>query len=75
MDKVVTKIIVEPCTVVLVTPEWRDQDWWKPLDMITGARTYIPAHQGIYHRDGQLNALPGPTWRTVVSLVDSKKLP
>ena len=73
MEQVVTKIILEPTRVVLVTPEWRDYPWWKPLDFITVARTYIPASQAIYKGDCQRQTLPAPGWRTVVSLVDSKK--
>ena len=48
LEQVVTKITLEPTRVVLVTPEWRDYPWWKPLYLITVARTYSPASQAIY---------------------------
>jgi hypothetical protein len=73
MEEVVTKLIMEPCRLVLVAPEIRHTSWWKPLDMLTVARVYLPAHLGIYIGDCQHSVLPGPEWRTAVSLVDSTK--
>ena len=32
IDKVVTKMIMEPCRFVLVCPVWKDATWWKVLD-------------------------------------------
>ena len=61
------------CRLVLVAPEIRHTSWWKPLDMLTVARVYLPAHLGIYIGDCQHSVLPGPEWRTAVSLVDSTK--
>ena len=43
------------------------------MDLINVARTYIPASQAIYRGDCQRQTLPAPGWRTVVSLVDSRK--
>ena len=59
--------------MVLVAPEYTTEAWWKSLDMLTVARTYIPAHLDVYLGDGQQNILPGPPWRTSISLVDSIK--
>ena len=73
MDHVVTKIILEPVRMILVCPEWREQAWWKPLDMLTVARTFLPAGEGTYRGDCQHDTLPGPVWRTVINLVDSCK--
>ena len=73
LDKVITKIILEPCKVVLVTPEWKDSRWWKPLDQITVARTYLPCDVGIYISDNKDDVLPHPAWRTAISLVDTTK--
>jgi hypothetical protein len=73
MEEVVSKLILEPCKMVLVAPEQRQAPWWKPLDMITVARVYLPAHVGVYMGDCQHNVLPGPSWRTAVSLVDTTK--
>jgi hypothetical protein len=73
LDKVITKVILEPCTMVLVTPEWRDYPWWKPLDQLTISRVYLPMFQPLYRLDGHNDILPGPHWRTTVSLIDSKK--
>ena len=73
MEEVVTKLILEPCKVVLVAPEFKQASWWKPLDMITVARVYLPAHQGVYVGDCQHTILPPPEWRTSISLVDTIK--
>ena len=73
LNQVVTKLIMEPCRMVLVTPEWRTETWWKPLDMITLSRVYVPAHLAIYQGDHDTKILPGPHWATAVSLVDTKK--
>ena len=73
MEEVVTKAIIEPCRLVLVAHELRNTPWWRPLDMITVARVYLPAKVGIYLGDGQDIILPGPAWRTSISLVDSIK--
>ena len=59
--------------MVLVTPEWKTETWWKPLDLITISRVYIPAHLSIYQGDFDMEPLPGPHWATAVSLVDTKK--
>ena len=47
MEEVVTKLILEPCHLVLVAPEIMHTSWWKPLDMLTVARVYLPDHLGI----------------------------
>ena len=72
LNQVVTKLIMEPCRMVLVTPEWRTETWWKPLDMITLSRVYVPAHLAIYQGDHDTKILPGPHWATVLSLVDTR---
>ena len=41
--------------------------------MITVARVYLLAHVCIYRRNLQGHTLPGPHWRAVVSLVDTRK--
>ena len=73
LPQVVTKVALEPCRMVLVTPEWRKEPWWTTLDKLTVARVIIPAGDAIYSGEGCTTPLPGPVWRTVVSLVDSTK--
>ena len=71
LNEVLTKIVLEPCRVVLVTPVWQDHPWWQPLDKLTVARHYIPPQTGIYQRSHTQPILPGPHWATAISLVDS----
>ena len=35
IKQVIAKACVEPCKLVLCTPEWRNRPWWKILDSIT----------------------------------------
>ena len=73
LSQVITKVILEPCVIILVTPEWRDYPWWKTLDLLTISRVYLPADQPTYKADGQPCPMPGPHWRTAISLIDSTK--
>ena len=75
MEKVVSKLCLEPCQMVLCAPEWRDYPWWKPLDHITVARVYLPPNCALYVPDGSKHPLPPPNWRTMLSLVDTVKWP
>ena len=73
MSKVVTKVLLEPCRMVLVAPVWHDQPWWKVLEQITVSRVYLPQHMPVYCTDSCDNPLPGPTWATAVSFVNTHK--
>ncbi len=73
LDKIITKLLRDPCKIVLTTPEWRDYPWWKPLDQITSARFTIPPGEDIYLLNGYTTPLLGPEWGTVISLVDTTK--
>ena len=74
MDKLVTKLVLEPTRMVVVHPDWQD-DYWAPLlKDITVSRLEIGAGQAIYLRDKGNKPLKAPLWNTQISLVDSKKL-
>ena len=73
LDAVVTKIILEPCRVILTTPDWDDSTWWKPLQLLTDNYLHIPAGNSLFCRDGESEPLPSLKWGTVISLVDSIK--
>ena len=73
LSQVITKVILEPCVIILVTPEWRDYPWWKTLDLLTISRVYLPADQPTNKADGQPYPMPGTHWRTAISLIDSTK--
>ena len=73
MAKIITKLILEPCRVVLVAPEWKHEPWWKPLEMLTVSREYLHCQLRAYRGDHQTDSLPPPGWRTTVNLLDTRK--
>ena len=73
LEKVVIKLSMDPYKMVICTPEWRDQAWWKPLEKMTVGRVYLAWDEGLYHRNRYVDSLPHPRWRTVVSYVDTGK--
>jgi hypothetical protein len=42
MEKVLTKIAIEPCRVVLCSPIWKVQPWWKLLKKLEFSHVNIP---------------------------------
>ena len=73
LEKVVVKVLLDPCKIILCTPEWRDQPWWKPLERVTVSRIYLPWDEGLFVGKKNNKALPHPHWRTVVSFVDTTR--
>ena len=48
MPKVLSKICLEPCRIVLVVPQWRDEDWTELLSKMQTKKCDIPPKFPIY---------------------------
>jgi hypothetical protein len=70
MYQVLTKIALEPCQVVMVSPLWQSEWQWL-LDRLTVCRCSVPDQDGkMFVSDGGAE-LPKPGWKCVASLLDS----
>lgn len=74
MSKVVTKLCLEPCKMVLVYPNWVDQYWYPILEKISVAKVQVPSGVKLYKSDWDDRPLPAPQWNTCVSLVDTTSM-
>ena len=72
LDKVLTKIAVEPCRMILVTPNWPGSKWMRILDTVAIKQSFVPPETPLYKGDSQKKTLPPPPWETMVSLIDTK---
>jgi hypothetical protein len=74
MAEFVTKLVLEPCKMVVVHPDWNDI-YWNPLLLeMCVSRYEIPSGQAIYLRDRSKKALKAPLWNTQISLIDSEAI-
>ena len=71
LDKVLTKVALEPCKMILVTPNWPGSKWMRILDKVAMKQSFVPPETPLYKRDSQKKALPPPPWETVVSVIDT----
>ena len=74
MDRVVTKLCLQPSKMVLVSPHWPNTPWARLLEKITLRSTTIPQGTPLYFGDWDTKPLPSPQWETNVSLVDTSLL-
>ena len=75
MEKVVTKIAMEPCKVALCVPIWKIQPWWKKLQHLAVAHVSLPHNGRIYVEGWNENVifLPPPSWDSAIYFLDSTK--
>ena len=73
LERVITKVVHEPCKIVLVTPNWGNRSWKRILDKIALAQFCVPENDSLYETDRDKNPLPAPKWETTISLVDTTK--
>ena len=72
LPKVVSKICLEPCRMVLVTPVWKSEKWYQILEKIAIQQVFVEEDTPLYQSDDR-KILPSPKWQTVVSLIDTTK--
>ena len=71
--ELLTKMVLEPCEMVLITPEWTGAKFQRLLDRLTLRRVDLTEVEGsIFISDGG-HPLPAPHWRCVASLVSSRR--
>ena len=71
MDKVLTKLVLEPCRMVLVTPIWPNCLWEMILEKVSLRHFDIPSNIPLYFGDWSKDPLPPPSWATRVSYIDT----
>jgi len=71
LDKFVTKMILQPCRVILVHPDWVDSYWSPLLRKISLHRLQVGSGQAIYVKDKSKKPLKSPLWNTQISMVDT----
>ena len=70
MKQVLTKVAMEKCQMVLVSPAWKNE-WEKLLDRLTVKMFSISTDEGKIFVSDQGLSLPEPRWGCVASLLDS----
>ena len=73
LERVITKVVHNPCKIVLVSPNWPGRPWKRILDKIALCQFFVPPGEPLYETDRDKNPLPAPLWETTVSLVDTTK--
>jgi len=74
LDKVLIKIAMEPCKVIICTPNWPGDYWMRILEKISLKQTKIPVGVGLYKGDWDKKPLPPPRWETLISFLDTTKI-
>ena len=72
LEKVLTKVCLEPCRMVLVTPNWQKGTWRSILEEITIYRQIVPANVPVYESQVSTWLLPGRSWETIVTYMDTR---
>ena len=73
LSKVLTKAAMEPCKIVMCTPNWPGDYWMRILEKISSSQVKIPVGVGLYKGDWDKKPLPPPKWETLISLVDTTR--
>lgn len=73
MHRVVEKIALEECKVVLVTPVWEETSWWPILKKMAARSGGLPRGEHLFHDSLTLNLLPSPRWRAMVWVIDGSE--
>jgi hypothetical protein len=72
LDRVLTKLALEPTRMVLVCPDWGDCHWRRLLESMACAQVRVPSGMGLYRSDFNEKPMPPPQWSTIVSVLDSQ---
>ena len=73
MHRVLGKIALEECRVILVAPIWEEKSWWPVLKRMTSHSVVLPGGYSPFYGAILLNLLPPPKWRVMVCVIDSTK--
>ena len=73
LERVLCKIVQDPCRIVLVTPNWKGPSWERILNKIAQSQFVVEPGTPLYKGDWDGTPLPSPNWETVVSYIDTTK--
>ena len=69
--EVVLKILADKSIGVVVTPAWRNENWWKVLDSCAARSHVVPAGERVFELDG--NLVGQTKWDVVFFLLQPEK--
>ena len=74
LSKVLAKVAVDGCRMVLCAPVWEHRPWWKLLEQMSLGCVLLPPQSWLYSEgwtpEGKF--LPPPAWRSALFLLDSR---
>ena len=70
LNKVIHKVCLEPCRMVLTHPLWDDQPWFSLLQKIAIKTHVVEPGTPVFYTDKK-KLLPSPLWQTAVTLLDT----
>ena len=73
LERVLAKVVCEPCQIVLVTPNWKGTTWERILSKVALKQYFVPANTPLYKGDFDGKPLPSPQWESVVSFIDTNQ--
>ena len=71
LELVLTKAVLEPCRLVIVTPLWERYPWHALLQHLKLGQYMVPIKWPLYKKDNGRGYLAAPHWRTLVSYLDT----
>jgi predicted aspartyl protease len=71
LSKVLAKILINPCRIVVVLPKWKKEKWFELFEKLAKQKYEIPAGIALYHSDSSEKPLPGPHWDTCIFYIDN----
>ena len=71
MERVLTKVALEPQRIIMVAPDWGDSPWRQLLEKLSVSQVQVSSGLSLYKSDGSKRPLPSPSWNTLVSVLDS----
>ena len=72
IEKVLSKICVEPTQVLLCIPEWPETKWWEMLTPLVRKKVVLPESEELFYGVIRKKILEPPKWRTWVYWLDSR---
>lgn len=71
--KVLAKVCINPCRVVLLCPVREEATWWPFLQAMPMQRVLLPSDTCLFFGAVKKDVLPPPRWRVMVCFLDSTK--
>lgn len=71
MERVVAKLQVEPCRIILCSPVWPEASWWDALQALTTHHILLPQGEPLFYGAVRKKILPPPDWRVMICWIDS----